>query len=180
MLLPCDLPAWIDAHRHELRPPVANRLLWTDSAMDVMVVGGGTSRVDFHDDPHPEFFHQLEGSMVLRLMEEPGSPPRDVEIRAGEVFMLPAHVRHSPRRTDPDGIGIVVEFARPDGVVDGFEWFCFDCGQLVHRVEIELKNIVEDLPPLFDAFYEDETHKRCPYCGTIHPGKEPPAGWAVV
>ena len=92
MLLPFDLQAWIDAHRHELRPPVANRLLWTDSAMDVMVVGGGTSRVDFHDDPHPEFFHQLEGSMVLRLMEEPGSPPRDVEIRAGEVFMLPAHV----------------------------------------------------------------------------------------
>jgi 3-hydroxyanthranilate 3,4-dioxygenase len=138
--------------------------------MDVMVVGGGTSRVDFHDDPHPEFFHQLEGSMVLRLMEEPGSPPRDVEIRAGEVFMLPAHVRHSPRRTDPDGVGIVVEFARPDGVVDGFEWFCEGCHHLLHRVEVAVASIVDDLPPLFAAFADDLDARTCPRCGVVHPG----------
>ena len=27
--LPFDLQDWIDEHRHELKPPVANRLLWS-------------------------------------------------------------------------------------------------------------------------------------------------------
>ncbi len=170
MRLPFDLQAWIDEHRHELKPPVANRLLWPDSPMDVMVVGGGTSRVDYHDDPHPEFFYQLEGSMVLRLMEEPGRPPRDVEIRAGEVFMLPAHVRHSPRRTDSAGIGIVVEFSRPDGVVDGVEWFCDGCHHLLHRVEVAVASIVDDLPLVFAAFSADVDARTCPNCGIVHPG----------
>jgi 3-hydroxyanthranilate 3,4-dioxygenase len=33
---------------------------------------------------------------------------------------------------------------------------------------------------LFDAFYENESRRCCPHCGSIHPGQEPPAGWAVV
>ena len=41
---PFDLLGWIDEHRHELRPPVANRQIWQDSDMIVMVVGGGNRR----------------------------------------------------------------------------------------------------------------------------------------
>ena len=170
--LPFDLQHWIDEHRHELKPPVANRLLWSGADMDVMIVGGGTSRIDFHDDPHPEFFHQLEGSMVLRLIEEPGRPPHDIEISAGEVFLLPGHVRHSPRRADPDGVGLVVEFVRPPGVVDGFEWFCERCYHLLHRVEVQVGSIVKDLPPLFAAFSADLKARTCEKCGEVHPGSE--------
>ena len=57
--LPFDLQGWIDEHRHELRPPVANRQIWQDSDMIVMVVGGGNRRTDYHDDPRPEFFQRL-------------------------------------------------------------------------------------------------------------------------
>ena len=117
---PFDLQGWIDEHRHELRPPVANRQIWQDSDMIVMVVGGGNRRTDYHDDPRPEFFHQIEGSMVLRIMEDEGRPPVDLEIRAGEVFLLPPGVRHSPQRADPDGSGLVVEYARSEGEGDGF------------------------------------------------------------
>jgi 3-hydroxyanthranilate 3,4-dioxygenase len=39
----------------------------------------------------------------------------------------------------------------------------------VHRVEVNVKNIVEDLPPLFDAFYAGA--RKCPACGQVHPGK---------
>ena len=63
-------------------------------------------------------------------------------------------------------------------MMDGFEWFCFDCGTLVHRVEVAVNNIVTDLPPLFDAFYGDEEARTCPGCGAVHPGREPPPGWA--
>ena len=47
-------------------------------------------------------------------------------------------------------------------------------------VNVQVKDIVKDLPPLYDAFYADETARRCKTCGTVHPGKDPPAGWAVL
>jgi 3-hydroxyanthranilate 3,4-dioxygenase len=74
-------------------------------------------------------------------------------------------------------IGLVVEGTRTEAMRDGFEWFCFNCGSLVHRVEVQLKDIVKDLPPLYEAFYADEKARTCAKCGTVHPGKTPPDGW---
>ena len=37
-----------------------------------------------------------------------------------------------------------------------------------------MKDIVKDLPPLFEAFYSDEKARTCKNCGTVHPGKTPP------
>ena len=71
------------------------------------------------------------------------------------------------------------EAARPNDV-DGFEWFCFDCGAMIHRVEVHVKDIVKDLPPLFAAFYTDTTARTCKSCGAVHPGKEPPPGWGAI
>ena len=91
--------------------------------------------------------------------------------------MLPPHVRHSPQRPQAGSIGLVVEPRRPDGILDAFEWYCFGCGNRLHRVEVGVKNIVTDLPPLFTAFYADTAARTCKQCGAVHPGKEPPAGW---
>ena len=170
---------WIQRHQHLLKPPVANRHLFDEhSDMVVMVVGGPNQRVDFHDDPAEEFFYQISGDMVLKVAEN--GDIYDIPIREGEVFFLPAHVRHSPQRPIANSVGLVVEGARHSRMKDGFEWFCFDCGQLVHRIEVGIKDIVEDLPPLFDAFYSDLAQRKCPNCGGVHPGKEPPDGWAIV
>jgi 3-hydroxyanthranilate 3,4-dioxygenase len=57
-------------------------------------------------------------------------------------------------------------------VIDGFEWYCPNCDALVHRAEVQLKDIVKDLPPLFAAFYESNEKRTCPHCGTIHPGRD--------
>jgi 3-hydroxyanthranilate 3,4-dioxygenase len=80
-------------------------------------------------------------------------------------------VRHSPQRPDPDSLCLVIERTRAAGVVDGFEWYCPSCHALVHRVEVQLKSIVDDLPPLFEAFYGDAEARRCKQCGIVHPGK---------
>ena len=178
LLKPFDFKGWIDDHRDLLKPPVGNKLVFEEAGMVVMVVGGPNQRVDFHDDPVEEFFYQLEGDMVLKVAE--GGKIYDVPIRAGEVFMLPPHVRHSPQRPVPGSVGLVVEAPRVGGMQDGFEWYCFECGALVHRVEVPVGNIVTDLPPLFDAFYSDEAARTCRGCGALHPGRKPPAGWAVV
>ena len=146
--------------------------------MVVQVVGGPNQRVDFHDDPGEEFFYQLRGDMVLKVHD--AGRVHDVPIRAGEVFLLPAHLRHSPQRPEAGSVGLVVENARRPEDRDGFEWFCFECGALVHRVEIAIADIVRDLPQLFAAFYADREARRCRQCGGVHPGKEPPPGWAVI
>ena len=60
------------------------------------------------------------------------------------------------------------------------EWYCFDCQARVHRAEIDLESIVDDLPPIYAAFYADEKLRTCPNCGTIHPGKVAPEGWVKL
>lgn len=175
---PFDFKGWIAEHEHLLKPPVGNKLVFENAGMIVQVVGGPNQRVDFHDDPVEEFFYQLRGTMVLKLAE--GGRIYDVPIREGEIFMLPAHVRHSPQRPQAGSVGLVVESQRFEGMKDAFEWFCFGCGGLVHRVEVVLQNIVTDLPPLYEAFYADAGLRTCRACGVVHPGKVPPPGWVSV
>jgi 3-hydroxyanthranilate 3,4-dioxygenase len=38
-------------------------------------------------------------------------------------------------------------------------------------VEVQLKNIVTDLPPLFEGFYASQDFRTCKSCGALHPGK---------
>lgn len=175
---PFSFSAWIEENRHLLKPPVGNKALFTGTGMIVMIVGGPNGRVDFHDDPVEEFFYQIQGDMVLKL--EDRGKIYDVPIRQGEVFMLPPHVRHSPQRPVPGSIGLVVEGTRAPGDIDGFEWFCFECGHKVHRVEVTLKDIVKDLPPLYEAFYASAQARTCGHCGAVHPGKTPPEGWVKL
>jgi 3-hydroxyanthranilate 3,4-dioxygenase len=174
-----DFQDWIARNQHLLKPPVANKHLFDEATdMVVMIVGGPNQRVDFHDDPVEEFFYQLRGNMVLKLHED--GRILDVPIREGEVFMLPAHVRHSPQRPEEGSVGLVVEGTRQEGMLDGFEWYCFNCGARVMRVEVEVKDITKDLPPLFDGFYGNEKARTCGKCGTVHPGRTPPDGWVTA
>src|SRR5256885_11603455 len=122
---------WIDEHRHLLKPPVGNKKVFEDGEMTVQVVGGPNQRTDYHDDPVEEFFYQLKGNMVLKVRDN--GQFYDVPIREGEVFLLPAHVRHSPQRPQ-DPFGLLVETARPHDL-DAFEWYCSASGALAPRIE---------------------------------------------
>ena len=176
---PFRLDQWIADNRHLLQPPVSNKLLFEDkSGMIVQIIGGGNRRTDFHDDPVQEFFYQLKGDMILKVHQD--GAVRDIRIGEGEVYLLPPHVPHSPQRPDPDSIGLVLEGERRPGMLDGFVWYCFGCGEQVDRVEVALQDIVADLPPLFDAFYASEERRTCRACGEVHPGKAPPTGWVTL
>ena len=168
MRTPFNLQRWIDEHREWLRPPVGNAQIWEDADFIVTVVGGPNQRTDYHDDPLEEFFFQLEGDMVLRLMDN--GRPRDLPIRQGDIFLLPPHVRHSPQRP-AESVGLVIEHRRPEGVRDAFEWYCLACNARVHRVEVQLQSIVRDLPPLFAQFHDRVELRKCPACGAVHPGR---------
>lgn len=169
MLPPINFPQWIEDNKHLLKPPVGNQQIWLDTDFIVTVVGGPNQRTDFHDDPLEEFFYQFKGNAYLNTMAD-GKPGR-VELKESAIFLLPPHVRHSPQRPEAGSLCIVIERARPAGMLDGFEWYCPQCHALVHRVEVQLKSIVHDLPPLFEAFYADPAVRQCKQCGTLHPGK---------
>ncbi len=166
---PLNFKRWIDDHAHLLKPPVGNQQIWQDSDFIVTVVGGPNQRTDYHDDPLEEFFYQLRGNAWLSLWIN-GKEER-VDLREGDIFLLPPHVRHSPQRPEADSACLVIERQRPLGLLDGFEWYCPGCGHLVHRVEVQLKSIVTDLPPLFDAFYSNTEKRTCPSCAQVHPGR---------
>jgi 3-hydroxyanthranilate 3,4-dioxygenase len=176
-LHPFNFQKWVAENQHLLKPPVGNKKVFEDGQMTVQVVGGPNERVDFHDDPVEEFFYQLKGDMILKVWED--GKIFDVPIREGDVFLLPARVPHSPQRPQAGSIGLVVEAARP-GKRDGFNWYCFECGELVHRVEVEVDHLVRDLPPLYEAFYADKDARKCRNCGAIHPGDKPPASWVKL
>jgi 3-hydroxyanthranilate 3,4-dioxygenase len=169
---------WIEEHRHLLKPPVGNRQIWENADLMVTVVGGPNQRTDYHDDPVEEFFYQMKGNALLKLVDD--GVFYDVPLREGDIFLMPPHVRHSPQRPDAGSICLVVEPKRQPHEIDAFEWYCFECRTRIHRVEVSLRSIVRDLPPLYEAFYADETARTCSNCGAVHPGKSPPAGWACL
>ena len=164
VMLPFNLREWIDAHRDSLKPPVCNRELYVGSEFIVMVVGGPNARKDYHYDAGPELFHQIEGDMLLRTMQD--GKPVDITIREGDIFMLPPGVPHSPQRF-ADTVGIVVERQRRPDELDGFLWYCEQCHRLLHEEYLHVGNIVRDLPPIFERFWANDAARSCKHCGAV-------------
>ena len=160
---PLSFKKWIDENRHLLKPPVGNQQVYVgNDDFIVMVVGGPNSRKDFHYNETEEFFYQLEGDIVLRIVED--GKIRDIEIKEGEIFLLPAKVPHSPQRP-ANTIGLVMELNRNHGEKDGFMWFCEHCNEKLYEEYLTLEDIVKQLPPIMNRFYESK-HTNCKNCGT--------------
>eukprot|EP00069_Balaena_mysticetus_P014570 bmy_00350T0 len=83
---PVRVKAWVEENRASFLPPVCNQLL-----------------KDYHIEEGEEVFYQLEGDMLLQVLEQ--GKHRDVVIRQGEVRLGPRtgpqHV-HSPGFPQPD------------------------------------------------------------------------------
>ena len=130
----------------------------------VMVVGGPNQRSDFHVNPGEELFYQLEGDIVLRVLDN--GQRRDIPIRQGEMFLLPANVPHSPQRP-ANTVGLVIERARRAGELDGFQWYCERCGHRLYEEFFPLTDIEKQFPPVFDRFFANLQKRTCARCGTV-------------
>jgi len=163
---PLNFMKWIENNRASLTPPVCNKVVYKDADFIIMVVGGPNARKDYHVDPGPEFFYQLEGSMLLKTIQE-GSVV-DVPINAGEIYLLPSHMPHSPQRF-ANGVGLVIERKRLEHEKDGLQWYCDHCTHLLYERYFTLQDIETDLPPVFEQFYAQESNRTCTQCGTVMP-----------
>ena len=165
---PINFKDWINENRHLLKPPVANSVVYDQGDFMIMVVGGPNSRKDYHVDPIEEFFYQLEGDMLLKVIID--DKRVDIPIKEGEIFLLPKNIPHSPQRFK-DSVGLVIEYKREEGDLDAFQWYCDECDKILHEVSLDLENIVTQLPPLFDAYWENKEARTCNSCGAV---QEPP------
>ena len=131
-----------------------------------MVVGGPNQRTDYHYDEGPEFFYQIEGDMVLKIMQD--GQQRDIPIRQGEIFLLPPRVPHSPQRFK-DTVGLVIERGRIEDELDGLLWYCEACNKELYSEYFQLTDVETQFPPIFDRFNKDEKNRLCPDCGHLSP-----------
>lgn len=161
---------WIDENRHLLKPPVGNQVVYQPQQdFIVMVVGGPNSRKDYHYNETEEFFFQLEGDVQVKIMED--GKPRTIDIREGDIFLLPPRTPHSPQR-GPNTVGLVMEVQRREGMKDRFQWYCEKCNNLLHEDILDLTDIVTQLPIVMNNFYESVDRRTCKKCGSV---MEPPA-----
>ena len=161
---PINLKRWVDEHRDLLKPPVGNKMVWQNAEFMVMVVGGPNQRKDFHIEDGEEFFYQVEGDIVLRIIEN--GKIREIPIREGEMFLLPAGIPHSPQRP-ANTVGLVIERQRVEGEKDHLRWFCENCGEVLHDNSFQLEDLGKQLKPIIENFYQNEALRTCRNCGHV-------------
>jgi 3-hydroxyanthranilate 3,4-dioxygenase len=156
---------WIDENRHLLKPPVGNQQVYLDNEdFIIMVVGGPNSRKDFHYNEGEEFFYQVEGDIILKIVED--GKIMDIPIAEGEIFLLPPKVPHSPQRP-ANTIGLVIERYRTKDEFDACMWFCENCEAKLHEKSFPLGDIVKQLPLVLNEFYSSKDLRTCQKCSTV-------------
>jgi 3-hydroxyanthranilate 3,4-dioxygenase len=166
MLAPFNLNQWINENRDKLKPPVSNKNLYHEAGdFIVMVVAGPNARKDYHYNESEELFFQIEGNITVRIQHE--GKPKDILIKEGEMFLLPAKTPHSPIRGE-NTIGLVIERVRKGtDLKDGLFWFCENCNHELKSYRFYLENIEKDFIPRFKEFYGSEAMRTCKQCGHV-------------
>lgn len=162
---PFHLHQWISENRHLLKPPVGNKNLYIESEdFIVMIVAGPNARKDYHYNETEELFYQIEGDIVVKTQQE--GKMVEVAIKAGEMFLLPPKIPHSPIRSE-GSIGLVIERKREPHHQDGLLWFSEKENVLLYEEYFHLTNIEKDFLPVFKKFYNSEKLRTCPVSGEV-------------
>lgn len=166
MLMPFNLHQWIEENRDLLKPPIGNKNLFVQAGdFIVMIVGGPNARKDYHFNESEELFYQIEGDITVKVQLDGKS--QDIQIKEGEIFLLPGKIPHSPIR-GANTVGLVIEKVRQGtNMIDGLHWYCEACNYPLKKYEFKLENIEKDFISRFKEFYASEDFRTCKSCGTV-------------
>ena len=97
MLAPFNLNQWINDNRDKLKPPVSNKNLYHEAGdFIVMVVAGPNARKDYHYNESEELYYQVEGNIVVKIIDNgvprPTIPQIEQSVRRALSFFLRATV----------------------------------------------------------------------------------------
>jgi len=152
---PIQVARWYEENRALFGPPICNKLMHKDQ-MTVMFVGGPNTRTDFHLDLGSEFFYQIRGNMQLPTIQR--GRRKVVDIKEGQVFLLPSRIPHSPQRPEEGALGLVIERARSSDELDGLRWYRdFDtCDEVLYERFFHCEDLGRDLVPVVKAYMASE------------------------
>ncbi|KAK0618516.1 3-hydroxyanthranilic acid dioxygenase [Bombardia bombarda] len=160
---PVNLPKWLEENSHLLKPPINNYCVYSDD-FTVMIVGGPNARTDYHINQTAEWFYQYKGAMMLKVVD--GSTFKDIIIREGDMFLLPANTPHNPVRF-ADTVGIVLEQKRPEGSIDRMRWYCQNCSEVVHEASFHCTDLGTQIKAAVEAFKASDETRTCSKCGEL-------------
>ena len=169
---PINFLKWIQDNGDKLKPPVNNFCIYDGKDFITMVVGGPNSRNDYHVNQTEEWFYQIKGDMKLKVINK--NQFKDVIIKEGEMFLLPANVPHNPCRFE-DTIGLVMERKRPKDSIDCLRWFCPNIEAhnkgpyLIREVSFHCTDLGTQLKPLITEWMENQDLRICSGCQKVAP-----------
>jgi len=156
-----NLRKWIDDNRAAWGQ---RRVMWQDSDFIAFVTRGPNRRKDYHVNPGDEIFYQLEGELNLHYLE--GGKHELAVLNAGDIFLLPKSVPHSPRRAEGSWT-LVVERKRGADEMDRFMWPCENCGNKLYETAVRFDDPGDAVKTATDSLKKDPSLATCKNCGQV-------------
>ena len=156
-----NLQEWIDENRGNWGQ---RRVIWQDSDFITFVTRGPNRRKDYHINPGDEIFYQLEGELNLHYLKD--NKHELAVLAAGEIFLLPKHMPHSPRRAEGSWT-LVVERKRSEEEIDRFIWPCEKCGNKLYETEVRFDDPGDAVSKATNSLKSDPALATCKECGQV-------------
>ena len=156
-----NLQEWIDENRGNWGQ---RRVIWQDSDFITFVTRGPNRRKDYHINPGDEIFYQLEGELNLHYLKD--NKHELAVLAAGEIFLLPKHMPHSPRRAEGSWT-LVVERKRSEEEIDRFIWPCENCGNKLYETEVRFDDPGDAVKKATNSLKSDPALATCKECGHV-------------
>lgn len=150
-----NVEQWIEENQHAFNPPVCNKLMHF-CQLNIMFVGGPNTRKDYHIEEGEELFYQVKGDMCLKVVEN--GKHKDVHIKEGEMFLLPARIPHSPQR-QANTVGLVVERRRLSSETDCLRYYVENSTDLLFERWFYCQDLGTQLVPVIKEFMASEQAK---------------------
>ncbi|XP_061481357.1 3-hydroxyanthranilate 3,4-dioxygenase isoform X3 [Rhineura floridana] len=146
---------WVEENRAAFLPPVCNKLMHRHQ-LNVMFVGGPNQRKDYHIEEGEELFYQLEGDMCLKVIER--GKHKDIYIKEGEMFLLPARIPHSPQRY-ANTVGLVIERKRLKTETDGLRYYIGESTNVLFERWFYCDDLGTQLIPIIQEFFSSKQYQ---------------------
>ncbi|XP_032071550.1 3-hydroxyanthranilate 3,4-dioxygenase isoform X2 [Thamnophis elegans] len=140
---------WVEENKGAFLPPVCNKLMH-HRQLNIMFVGGPNQRKDYHIEEGEELFYQLQGDMCLKIIEN--GKHKDIHIKEGEMFLLPARIPHSPQRY-ANSVGLVIERRRLDTETDGLRYYVGESTDVLFERWFYCEDLGIQLIPIIQEFF---------------------------